>query len=251
MQEAAGATIWARGPGHRADTVLRHNSVDTCGIIYLPPARRSRPRRNSSISAARAARSSGRRNDLPAAVLVNTSGSSTFVHDASSERSRPWASWNMTRSSPQFCLRVASTKRRPRHGWNGCVTSISMGARASPRTAVLDLKEGQGRGRGPGGAALDRGAAAPPAVLLARRAERGDPRTGRPAQRPRHPPSRRQPAAAVRGPRAAGAQAAACGALRLRAVAGAHRSGSTTMSRSTAITTQCRAGSCARKSGRV
>ena len=120
-----------------------------------------------------------------------------------------------------------------------------------PARPAQAARQGQGRGRRPGGAALDRGAAAPPAVLLARRAERGDPRTGRRAQRPCDPPPRRQPPAAVRGPGAAGAEAAARGALRLRAVAGAHRSGSTTMSRSTGITTRCPTGSCARRCGRA
>ena len=86
--------------------------------------------------------------------------------------------------------------------------------------ALQAARQGQGRGRRPGGAALDRGAAAQPAVLLARRAERGDPRAGRRAQRPRDAAPRRQPPAAVRGPGAAGAEAAAGGALRLRAVEG-------------------------------
>ena len=62
---------------------------------------------------------------------------------------------------------------------------------ARPRQAA---RQGQGRGRRPGGAALDRGAAAQPAVLLARRAERGDPRAGRRAQR-RASPATSAPAA--------------------------------------------------------
>jgi hypothetical protein len=36
-------------------------------------------------------------------------------------------------------LRVAITKRLPRQGWNGWVTSSSMRARPSERDAVLDL----------------------------------------------------------------------------------------------------------------
>ena len=60
--------------------------------------------------------------------------------------------------------------------------------------ALQAARQGQGRGRGPGGAALDRGAAAQPAVLLARRAERGDPRPGRCAQR-RASPATSAPAA--------------------------------------------------------
>ena len=117
--------------------------------------------------------------------------------------------------------------------------------------ALQAARQGQGRGRRPGGAALDRGAAAQPAVLLARRAERGDPRPGRRAQRPRHPPPRRQPPAAVRGPRAAGAEAAARGALTSTRSGRSAPSGSTTMSRSTATTTRCPTGSCARRSGRA
>ena len=117
--------------------------------------------------------------------------------------------------------------------------------------ALQAARQGQGRGRRPGGAALDRGAAAQPAVLLARRAERGDPRPGRCAQRPRHPPPRRQPPAAVRGPRAPGAEAAARGRPTNTRSGRSAPSGSTTTSRSTAITTRCPTGSCARRSGRA
>ena len=43
-------------------------------------------------------------------------------------------------------------------------------------------RQGQGRGRRAGGAALDPGAAARPAILLVGRAEPGDPRSGRPIE---------------------------------------------------------------------
>ena len=73
---------------------------------------------------------------------------------------------------------------------------------------------------GAGGDALDHRQAAQPAVLLARRVERGHRRAGRAAQQPRVAPSRREPTRAVRGAGAPGAQAAAGRALRLRRMEG-------------------------------
>ena len=59
-------------------------------------------------------------------------------------------------------------------------------------------RQGEGRGRRAGGRALDPGAAAQPALLLAGRAQRGDRRAGRRPQRAADAPARRQPPRAVR-----------------------------------------------------
>ena len=117
--------------------------------------------------------------------------------------------------------------------------------------ALQAARQGQGRGRRPGGDALDHRRLRNRALLLARRAERGDPRPGRRAERPRHPPSRREPPAAVRGARAPGAEAAAGRALRLRAVAGAHGRARLPRRGRAASLLGARTGCCARRCGRA
>ena len=86
-------------------------------------------------------------------------------------------------------------------------------------------RQGQGRGRGADRRALDSRPPAPPSFLLAGRAERCDRRTAGCAQCPADAPDRRQPAAAVRVDRRAGARSSSSRTLRIHRVEeGARRS---------------------------
>jgi energy-coupling factor transporter ATP-binding protein EcfA2 len=108
-QSSTGSTVTQR---RRIDVYVR-------GVSFFTPLRPCSAPRTSSTSALRRARSSMRSHDRPAAVRLNASGSSTLVHDTSSQCRCPSSSKNVTRSSPQCRVRVTSTKRLPRHGWNG------------------------------------------------------------------------------------------------------------------------------------
>ncbi len=126
-------------------TGMRHILPYKCGVICLTCQPPDRCRfLISPITAESAIRSSARKNARLAAACVRTSGGSMSVHEVGNERSRPCSSKNITRSSPQVCLRVTSTKRLPRDGWNGWVTWISLGAPLAAQQAVLDLREWQG-----------------------------------------------------------------------------------------------------------
>ena len=80
-------------------------------------------------------------------------------------------------------------------------------------------RQGQGRGRRAGGGALDPGAAAQPALLLAGRTQPCDRGPGSRPQCAADAQAWRQPPSALRGAGPAGAVAATGGALRLRRVA--------------------------------
>ena len=80
-------------------------------------------------------------------------------------------------------------------------------------TAKEAARQGKSGGRGSDRAALRAGAFAQPALLLAYRTERGDPRGHRAAQRQDHAQVGRQPVRTVRDDRPAGAEGLAGGAL--------------------------------------
>ena len=103
-------------------------------------------------------------------------------------------------------------------------------------------RQGQGRGGGADRRALHPGAPAPPAVLLAGRAERGDPWPARRPQCPADAQARRQPPGVLRGDRPAGAAAVAGGALRLRRVAALPCRARLPRRSVTATSTRCRRG---------
>ena len=91
---------------------------------------------------------------------------------AAPDRQRQFA----RRDHPGLLLRAAGQPHLRRHG-------VALRHGGDPGAPVQAARQGQGRGRRPGRAALDPGAAAQPAVLLAGRTEPGDPRAGRSAQR--------------------------------------------------------------------
>ena len=112
--------------------------------------------------------------------------------------------------------------------------------RDRPGAALQAARQGEGRGRRPGGRALDPGAAAAPALLLAGRAQRRDPRAARRSEQPAdarlgHEPAQRCSSSST------GRRCSRCRPSPTNTPSGsAAGSTSTTTSRSPSITTACR-----------
>src|SRR3954454_7572259 len=105
------------------------------------------------------------------------------VRPAGIERIAQSGATSTTRSTPQCTRRHTKSNSWPAIGWKGCVIR-TLRQVVPTRPAIDDGLQGESRGRGAGGPALDPGAAAQPALLLTGRAEPGGRRAGRPTERP-------------------------------------------------------------------